>query len=120
MHKSILPWWREKLGRFRLCDITSALIAQYRDKLVAETYRRACPGAKRSSLKAGELAREFKRQPNTVNNHLVSLGRIFSVARRERHWITHNPMGGSRSSPPSLRSSISASCCPIRSRSSAA
>ena len=28
MHKSTLPWWREKLGRFKLCDITPALIAQ--------------------------------------------------------------------------------------------
>jgi integrase len=94
MHKSTLPWWREKLGHFKLCDITPPLIAQYRDKLVAETYRRARPGAKRSSLKAGEPAREFKRKPNTVNNYLVSLGRIFSVARREWHWIMHNPMEG--------------------------
>lgn len=45
-------------------------------------------------MKAGEPAREFKRKPNTVNNYLVSLGRIFSVARREWHWITHNPMEG--------------------------
>jgi integrase len=94
MHRSTLPWWREKLGHFKLCDITPPLIAQYRDKLAAETYRRARPGAKRSSLKAGEPAREFKRKANTVNNYLVSLGRIFSVARREWHWITHNPMEG--------------------------
>ena len=94
MQRSTLPWWREKLGRFKLCDITPALIAQYRDQLAAETYRRARPGAKRSSLKAGEHAREFKRKPNTINNYLVSLGRIFSVARREWHWITHNPMEG--------------------------
>ena len=94
MHTSTLPWWREKLGRFKLCDITPALIAQYRDKLAAEPYRRARPGAKRSSLKAGERAREFKRKPNTVNNYLVPLGRMFSVARREWRWITHNPMEG--------------------------
>ena len=94
MQRSTLPWWREKLGRFKLCDITPALIAQYRDQLAAETYRRARPGAKRSSLKAGEQAREFKRKPNTINNYLVSLGRIFSVARREWHWVTHNPMEG--------------------------
>ncbi len=94
MHRSTLPWWREKLGRFKLCEITPALIAEYRNKLAAETYRRARPGAKRSSLNAGEQAREFKRKPNTVNNYLVSLGRIFSVARREWHWITHNPMEG--------------------------
>ena len=94
MQRSTLPWWREKLGRFKLCDITPALIAQYRDQLAAEKYRRARPGAKRSSLTAGEQAREFKRKPNTINNYLVSLGRIFSVARREWHWITHNPMEG--------------------------
>lgn len=94
MHASTLPWWQEKLGRFKLCEITPALIAEYRNKLAAETYRRARPGATRSSLKAGEQAREFKRKPNTVNNYLVSLGRIFSVARREWHWIMHNPMEG--------------------------
>ena len=94
MQRSTLPWWRERLGRFKLCDITPALIAQYRDQLAAEPYRRARPGAKRSSLKAGEQARAFKRKPNTINNYLVSLGRIFSVARREWHWITHNPMEG--------------------------
>lgn len=94
MHKSTLSWWRETLGRLKLCDIMPALIAQYRDRLAAEPYRRAHPGAKCSSLKAGEQAREFKRKPNTVNNYLVPLGRIFSVARREWHWITHNPMEG--------------------------
>ena len=94
MHRSTLPWWREKLGRFKLCEITPALIAEYRNKLAAETYRRARPGAKHSSLNAGEQAREFKRKPNTVNNYLVSSGRVFSVARREWHWITHNPMEG--------------------------
>ena len=94
MHRSTLPWWREKLGRFKLCEITPALIAEYRNKLAAETYRRARPGAKHSSLNAGEQAREFKRKPNTVNNYLVSIGRVFSVARREWHWITHNPMEG--------------------------
>ena len=94
MHRSTLPWWREKLGRFKLCEITPALIAEYRNKLAAETYRRARPGAKHSSLNAGEQAREFKRKPNTVNNYLVSIGRVFSVARLEWHWITHNPMEG--------------------------
>lgn len=94
MHRSTLPWWREKLGRFKLCDITPALIVEYRDKLAAEPYQRARPGAKRSLLKAGEKARAFKRKPNTVNNYLVPLSRVFSVARREWHWITHNPMEG--------------------------
>ena len=83
MHRSTLPWWREKLGHLKLCDITPALIAQYRDKIAAEPYRRARPSAKRSSLKAGEQAREFKRKPNTINNYLVPLSRVFSVARRE-------------------------------------
>ena len=94
MHRSTLPWWRGKLGRLKLWEVTPALIAEYRDKLAAEPYRRARPSAKRSSLKAGEEAREFKRKPNTINNYLVSLGRIFSVARREWHWIAHNPMEG--------------------------
>ena len=94
MHRYTLPWWREKLGRYKLCDITPALIVEYRDRLAAEHYRRARPGAKRSLLKAGEEAPEYKRKPNTVNNYLVPLRRIFSVARREWHWIANNPMEG--------------------------
>jgi integrase len=94
MHRSTLPWWREQLGHLKLFAITPALLVEYRDKLSAGTYSRARPGTRGSTLKKGEKPREFRRKPNTVNNYLRALGRVFSVARREWHWITHNPMDG--------------------------
>jgi integrase len=94
MHRSNLPWWRAKIGQLKLADITPALLVEYRDKLAAETFTRAKPGAPGSTLKAGQKAREFKRAPNTVNNYLRPLSRVFSIARREWHWITNNPMEG--------------------------
>ena len=93
-HRSNLPYWREVLGHLKLSEITPAIIVEHRDKLAAGTYTRAKPGAKGSTLKKGETARRFKRKPNTVNNYLVPLGRVFSVARKEWHWISNNPMDG--------------------------
>jgi integrase len=92
MHRQNLPWWRVKLGHLKLAEITSALLVEYRDKLATETYTRAKPQSKRSPVK-GEL-RRFRRRPNTVNNYLVPLGALFTTARREWHWISHNPMEG--------------------------
>ena len=57
-----LNWWRERLGRVRLADITPALLTEYRGKLFRETYTRAKPGAKRSTLKASER-RSVQTQP---------------------------------------------------------
>lgn len=93
-HRSNLPYWREALGHLKLSEITPAVIVEHRDKLAAGTFTRAKPGAKGSTLKKGEAARKFKRKPNTVNNYLVPLGRVFSVARKEWHWISNNPMDG--------------------------
>jgi hypothetical protein len=87
-----LPWWRKKLGHLKLSDITPALLVEHRDKILAETYTRAKPESKRSTVKGA--ARRFKRKPNTVNNYLRPLSKVFTVARKEWHWITHNPMDG--------------------------
>lgn len=94
MHRYTLPWWREKLGGYKLCDITPALLVECRDELAAEPYRRAKPGAKHSLLKSGEKAPEYKRKSNTINNYLVPLRRVLSVAQKEWHWIANNPMDG--------------------------
>lgn len=94
MHKQNLPWWKEKLGHLRLSEITPAILVEHRDKLAAETYTRARPQSKRTTLKEGEAPKRFKRAPNTINNYLRPLGRVFTLARREWHWISHNPMEG--------------------------
>jgi integrase len=93
MHRQNLPYWREHIGYLKLSDITPALIVEHRDKLAAGTYTRAKPDSKRSTVK-GKAPRRFKRKPNTVNHYLVPLGRVFAVARKEWHWISHNPMDG--------------------------
>ncbi|MGH7880185.1 MAG: site-specific integrase, partial [Candidatus Binataceae bacterium] len=67
MHRYTLPWWREKIGRLKLSDITPALLVEYRDKLGAETFVRATPGSKRSIVK-GE-PRRFRRSGATVNRY---------------------------------------------------
>ena len=92
MHRVNLPWWRKKLGHLKLSDITPALLVEHRDKIAAETYTRAKPESKRSTVKGA--ARRFKRKPNTVNNYLRPLSKVFTVARKEWHWITNNPMDG--------------------------
>jgi integrase len=94
MHRTNLPYWREALGRLKLSEITPAIIVEHRDELAAGTYTRAKPGAPGSTLDPGDKPREFKRKPGTVNGYLVSLGSVLSTARREWHWMTHNPMDG--------------------------
>ncbi len=94
MHKTNLPYWKESLGRLKLSEVTPAIIVEHRDKLAAGTYTRAKPGAPGSTLEPTEKPREFKRRPGTVNGYLVSLGSVLTKARREWHWMGHNPMDG--------------------------
>lgn len=89
-----LRWWREKLGHLKLADITPALLVEYRGKLTRETYTRAKPGAAGSTLEEGEQARKFNRSAPTVNRYLAYLSHVLSIARREWHWISHNPFDG--------------------------
>jgi integrase len=95
MHRFALPWWRrERIGTLKLADITPALLVEHRGKLARETFKRANPNAKRTTLEKGEKPREFKRTPATVNRYLEALGHVFTVARKEWHWLAHNPMDG--------------------------
>lgn len=94
MHRVRLPWWKEHAGNVKLADVTPALIAELRGKLSREHFSRADPAAKRTTLKKGEKARTFKRSDATVNRFLAVLSHVFTVARKEWHWISHNPMEG--------------------------
>ncbi len=80
MHRTALPWWREKLGHLKLCNITPALIVEHRDKLAAGSYVRARPGAKGSTLKADEKPRAFRRKPNWCCRCLL----LWPTAARQR------------------------------------
>lgn len=89
-----LNWWKDKLGRLMLADITPAVIVEYRGKLSREHYTRARPGAPGSTLEEGEVAREFTRSGATVNRFLAYLSHVLTIARKEWHWLDVNPFVG--------------------------
>jgi integrase len=99
MHRHNLPWWGKNYGHLKLADLTPAIIAEARGKLSRESYIRAKPGSKRTTLKPGEQPREFKRSPKTVNRYLAVLGHVLTVARKEWHWISHHPMAEIKKMP---------------------
>ena len=88
-----LLWWKEKLGSLKLAEVSSAILVEYRGLLARETYTRAKPASKRSSMR-GKNAPEHKRSEATVNRYLAYLSHVFTTARREWHWIGHDPFDG--------------------------
>ena len=93
MHTNTLAWWAAELGQTKLADVTPELIVEHRDKLARGMYQRAKPGARRSKFKAAP-PRQYKRSQATVNRYLACLGHVFTIARKEWHWVSHNPMDG--------------------------
>jgi integrase len=87
-----LPWWKAKIGHLKLADVTPAILVEHRGKLAREPYTRATPGSAHSSVD-GE-ARRFRRAAGTVNRYVSALSHVFTVARREWHWVSHNPFDG--------------------------
>jgi hypothetical protein len=90
MYAFTMPWWRKNLGHLRLSDVTPSVLVEQRGKLGRETYTRAKPESKRSAVR-GRAARHFTRSAATVNRYLANLSHVFTVARKEWHWISHNP-----------------------------
>ncbi len=70
-----LRWWREAIGVYTLADVTPALIAEQRDKLLGE-----------------ETQYKRPRGPATVNRFLATLSHAFTVAIREWGWLDENPV----------------------------
>jgi hypothetical protein len=58
MYAFTMPWWRKNLGYLRLSDVTPAVLVEQRGKLSRETYTRAKPESKRSTVH-GKQARQF-------------------------------------------------------------
>lgn len=92
MHKTCLRWWGEQLGHLKLSEITVPIVVEHRDKLARTPYTRAKPGAKRSKLAAGERPKEYARSAGSVNSHLRVLSHLFTVGRKQWHWVTYNPV----------------------------
>ena len=94
MRRYCLRWWRACLGHLKMADIRPAVIVDACRRLARETYIRARVSAKRTLLKPGEKPVEFKRRNSAVNRYLEVLSHIFTIAHREWHWISGNPMEG--------------------------
>lgn len=94
MHRACLPWWKARIGDLKLADVTPAVLVECRGKLARETYARADPKARRTSLPKGEQATKYTRSNSTVNRYLACLSHVFTVARKEWHWVGHNPFDG--------------------------
>jgi len=74
--RRILDWWKTELGAYALANITPAVIASKRDKLLTENI--------------GRGAIQRKRAGGTVNRYLAALSKAFSDAQREMHWVSEN------------------------------
>jgi integrase len=70
-----LLWWKRELGSMSLADVTSAVIAERRDKLG------------RQNTTMGRL-----RTPATVVRYLAALSHAFSTAVKEWGWLEDSPM----------------------------
>jgi integrase len=92
MSRTNLPYWREKIGNLKLADVSPAVLVEHRDRLARGSYKRATPGSRRSEVKGD--ARQFSRSPSTVNRYLTALSHVFTIARKEWHWVSHNPFDG--------------------------
>lgn len=71
-----LNWWKSKIGRYLLSDVTPSLLAEYRDKLQKERSTRG----------------DIIRSDATVNRYMASLSIVLTFASREWEWLETNPM----------------------------
>lgn len=70
-----LAWWKDEIGYCLLADVTPALIAEKRDKLLS-----------------GATTRGETRSPSTVVRYLAALSHAFSLAVKEWGWSDINPL----------------------------
>lgn len=75
-----LTYWREQLGTLATRDVTPALIAQHRDRLIGAPTR--AHGHKRTK----------PRSASTVRSYLAVLAAVFKIGVRELRWCEANPV----------------------------
>lgn len=73
--KMQLEWWADSLGYHLLSDVTPAMIAECRDRLLA-----------------GITYRGTTRSPATVVRYLAAISHVFTVAVNEWGWTEYNPV----------------------------
>ena len=79
-----LNWWKKHIGPYSLCDVTPALIAEYRDQLQKEpfTYKKTEDGKKVPKYRSNA----------TVNRYMAALSIAMTIATNEWGWLDENPM----------------------------
>lgn len=83
-YESQLLWWKQELGHFVLKDITPAVIAEARDKLLRAPLAR--------NHHQGKLPPQKQTKgPATVVHYMAVLSHALSVAVREWMWMEDNP-----------------------------
>lgn len=70
-----LLWWKDQIGHFLLSELTPALIAEHRDKLLK-----------------GLTFKGTLRSPSTVVRYLAALSHALTIATKEWGWIDDSPM----------------------------
>lgn len=70
-----LNWWKNELGQYSLAEVSPAMIAENRDKLLS-----------------GITNRNTNRSPSTVVRYLASLSHAFTIAVKEWGWLDDSPM----------------------------
>lgn len=73
-----LAWWKDNYGDLPLTLIQAPMLVEARDILARTPKQRG----------GGTLS------PATVNRHLAAMSIVLSLAHREWHWISVNPMEG--------------------------
>ena len=70
-----LTWWKNQLGYCLLSELTPALIAEKRERLLKEI-----------------TFRKVRRSPATTNRYLASLSNALTIAVKEWGWLENSPM----------------------------
>jgi len=77
---SAVKYWRKELGALRLRDVTPAILAEHRDRLLGAPTRSR--GHKKTK----------PRSAATVRHYLAVLGAVYKVGIRELRWCDTNPV----------------------------
>ena len=72
-----LEWFKAEIGKYALCDITTAKLVQCRNQLAI-----------------GKTAKHKNRvrSPATVNRYLAALSHVFTIAVNDWEWLDESPM----------------------------
>lgn len=79
-----LDWWNDQIGERGISELTPALLAECRDRLMNEPYKKS---------KYGPADwKERTKGPATVIRYMATMSHVLTIAANEWQWIPTNPM----------------------------